>query len=685
VPAKNVYAWYALRRTLPPWRFEENLAEMVAVLSRYRIDEVIIKVDVEEFSHGQVSVDQVRRYQPCLVQIREAMTRLGIVYSLNPWTTHGHCDRGRDARTTIPGAQMIVGHDGTRTRACACSLSKPWRRYIARVWQLYAQTGPRVIWVEDDIRLFNHMPAKFGCFCPLHLGAFSRRVGRKVSREQLVKAIVRSAKPHPWRAVWLDMLGEQMIDTAAFLARTVHDVDKDICLGLMSSGHHYHGVEGRRWNAFANALGDGRPLYSRAPMGNYTESSLRGLYYSHDSIKGTRHVLPRSTIEQTEVENFSYTRYGNSVVFTFLKMAISFAYGSHGVTLNLFDHCGSPMEQEPGFGRMLAQKKPFLEALARACQAPGSFRGVRLLHHEMAAYVKRTTPGDDYAALAPVGESYMTQLEACGIPTTYDDESVINASGESVAAFEDDEIRDMLRRGVLLDAVAANVLVERGFGRAIGLRSVTAPTNQYDMGPLGAEEFHDAAFGGAGQTYLTMTLGADREARVSVLHPLSSARVVSHLVDPDARRVLPCMTAFENRLGGRVVVMATDQSSIDAVSYHRPLRTMQMQNITNWLARGKLPLRVTGDGAWPLAFRKDCDDHVVLGFFNLSLDDWAGVNFDLDAAAGKHARTVQVLDGSGCWRKEASVRTRRSKGRWQVCCNRPVPHRRPLILRFRRT
>ena len=46
-------AWYALRRTLPLWNFEENLAELAEQLPRYRVDELRVKVDSEEFTHGQ--------------------------------------------------------------------------------------------------------------------------------------------------------------------------------------------------------------------------------------------------------------------------------------------------------------------------------------------------------------------------------------------------------------------------------------------------------------------------------------------------------------------------------------------------------------------------------------------------------------------------------------------------------
>jgi hypothetical protein len=159
------------------------------------------------------------------------------------------------------------------------------------------------------------------------------------------------------------MQGEMMVETVRFLSRTVHAVSPETSLGLMSSGPRAHNLEGRDWKALAEAMADGRPLYSRAPMGNYFEESLRGFYYSHDMIKLTRHVLPAGVIEQTEVENVPFTRYSKSLASTFIEIGISFAFGSHGVTLNLFDHAGTPMQSEPGYGRMLGENKPYFNAM----------------------------------------------------------------------------------------------------------------------------------------------------------------------------------------------------------------------------------------------------------------------------------------------------------------------------------
>jgi len=679
---KQPHAWYALRRTLPTWSFDENLKELITVLPEYGVDELIIKVDTEEFTHGQPPLKWVKRYQKNLFRIKEAMDRLGILYSLNPWITVGHCDRGRDARKDLPGLITMVGHDGTICTCCACPLSTAWRKHTARVWRLYAQTKPHVMWIEDDIRTFNHLPVRYGCFCREHMRRFSKRVGRKVTREELVAAMLKPGKPHRWRREYLDMQAEVMNDTVAFLAGVVHNVSPQTRLGLMSSGPNSHCLDGRQWDAFATALADGKPLYSRPPMGNYSEESLRGFYYSHDSIKITRHALPDGVVEQTEVENVPFTRYSKSTAFTFIETAISFAYGSHGVTLNLFDHCGTPMESEPVFGAMLRDRKPFLEGLAARARQPGEYAGVQLLFHPRASCDKVLPKAAPYGSLAGDGAPTMQMLESQGIPTTYVDGKVIASSGQTLRSFSDDEIRAFLSKGILLDATAALTLYERGFGKEIGLRSIAPPRCLDDLGAFSAEEFFNRKFGGTDRQYLTLTLpDLGGRPNFSVMRSLPSAEVISSVVDPDARRRHVCMQAFRNRYGGRVVIHAVELASAYGPAFNHTFRAEQLQAVVRWLANGRPSILVRGGGVYPLAFRKECGASTLLGFFNLTLDAWSGVEFEISTR--REVTGLQVLAPSGQWAKNKAVSCQKVGGRVIVRYAKPVPFDVPLFITVR--
>jgi hypothetical protein len=675
---EQVHAWYALRRTLPPWRFEESLAELVERLPLYGVDEVIVKVDTEEFSHGQPLLSWVEAYQPSLLCVRHELAKLGIVYSLNPWITVGHNDRGRDSRKQLPGLQTTVGHDGEECTCCACPVSEVWRENTARVWTLYAETRPHVMWVEDDIRTFNHQPVEFGCFCPLHMERFSERVGQTVTRRQLVEAILRPGRPHAWRAEFLDMQAEIMIETVRFLARTVHAVSPETRMGLMSSGPRVHCLEGRRWAAFAEALADDKPLYSRPPMGNYCESSMRGLYYSHDSIKITRHSMPQGTVEQTEVENFPFTQYSKSTAFTFVEMAVSFAYGSHGVTLNVYDHMGTPMERTPQVGRSLAEHKPFLEALAGRAARPGTYRGVRLLHADRAGALKHLAAGSQYPDLREDGAETMTMLESFGVPTTYAPSGVVATSGQQLRAFSDDEIGAMLSQGMLLDAVAARVLFDRGFGNAIGLASIEPPVCIDDLGAFSAEEFFNPLLGGAEKKFLSLTLpGLRGRPEFSLVEPVEGAQVISRVADPDAKRHDVCMVAYENDLGGRVVVHALKLDSAYGSAFNHPHRAEQIVGAVRWLARDRFALFVEG-GVFPLVFRKDMGDETLLGLFNLTLDPWPFAQFEL--AEERAVDRTEVLSGSGRWEEDARLSCRAAGERLLVRYDGAVPYDAPLFV-----
>jgi len=607
------------------------------------------------------------------------MEDLGVVYSVNPWITVGHCDRGRDARQQLPGLQTVVGHDGTRCQCCACPLSEVWRDNVDKVWTLYAQTHPHIIWVEDDIRTFNHSPARYGCFCSEHLRRFSERVGQPVTREQLVAAILKPGRPSRWRREYLDMQAETMVETVGFLAQVVHRTSPDTCLGLMSSGPRNHCLEGRRWEQLAEAMADGQPLYSRPPMGNYNEASLRGFYYSHDSIKITRHCMPAATIEQTEVENVPFTRYSKSAAFTFVEMAISFAYGSHGVTMNLYDHAGTPMEAEPAFGGMLARKKPYLEGLARQAQKPGLYRGVQLLYHERESYSRRLVRGADYGALAADGAATMQLLESHGIPTTYDDENVVATSGQQLRAFSDEEIRGMLSKGVLMGGVAAGILVERGFGKLIGARTIDSPRCIDRVGgPYSAEEYFNHGFGGRDHKFLTLTvpdLGGRPDLCAAEL--MRETEVISRLVDPDARRGHVSMYAYQNELGGRVAVHLLDLSTAYGIAFNHPFRAEQMQSAVTWLARRRPAVLVRG-GVYPLTFRKDLEGSTLLGLFNLSLDPWPEVEFTL--ADRREVAGLEVLSPKGRWERSRKVSWEKKAGRIAVRYRGGVPHDEPLFV-----
>jgi hypothetical protein len=634
-------AWYALRRTLPVWSWEENLKELVGYCSRNSVDEVILKVDTEEFSHGIPSVEWLDNYLPILHKTKEELSAIGVETSINPWVTLVHCDRGRHIKDIYPDIDLMVGHDGTQCTACSCPLSPGWKSATKALWQRYASVKPSVIWVEDDIRLLNHQPVVYGCFCSIHMREFSERVGKEVSREELVKALLAPGNPQPYRKVWLDLNRDKTVETVAFLEKCVHEVSPETKMGLMCSGPNAHSIEGRDWDAYTSALAGDQPLVARPCMCNYSEFSPRGLYDSEYFLRSTLYCLKPETIIQTEVENWPFTGYSKSAKFTYLQCALSFIFGADGVTLNLYDHIGTPMDVTPEFGDMLREKKAYLSALSDMCYK-GKPQGIRILHAKNGAYYVHVPEGAPWNALHPEGQAWRSIVEPLGFPVTFGDSPVTAISGQVIRAFSKDEIKKIL------------CLVEMGYGDLLGI-NIKRVFRKYDE-PLAAEELIDSEFGGAEKKYLTMTLphlGGD--AVMAEIEPAEGARVISRVVDPDCNPVYPFVTLYENKLGGRVAFYPLDIEYIaTGPAFLHPYRKEQLHYVLNWISRGNTPLEFDG-GPYPLSFRIDQDDSIIIGAFNLTLDDWPGASFTLSSLDKELAGKIEMLDSDGVWKSDPSA------------------------------
>jgi len=463
-----------------------------------------------------------------------------------------------------------------------------------------------------------------------------------------VDALLAPNEPHSYRKIWLDLNREAMTEVVGFLERCVHEVSPNTKLGLMCSAPTSHAIEGRDWAAFTSALAGDQPLVARPCMSNYNEESPRGLYEAEHYFRLTQHCLGNDVIVQTEIENVPFTQYSKSTKFTFLQCALSFIFSADGVTMNLYDHMGTPMSMAPEFGDMLKHGKPYLNALAERCQG-GKASGIQLLHSQDGSYFVKLDEGADYADLSADGHAWRKALEPLGFPVTFDISSVVALSGQVIRALSKDQIVSILSAGALIDLSALRCLEEMGHGDLLGV-SIKREFHKCDE-PIAAEEYHNSDFGGSEKTYLTLTLpdlGGD--AKMAELELSPHAQMVSRMVDPDTNILYPFLTLFENSLGGRVAVFPIDIEYCAGAAFLNPYRKAQFDNVLTWLSRGRVPMQVSG-GAYPLPFRIDHGDYSVVGAFNLTLDDWPKVSFRL-YAGGKMPSRIEYLDVVGVWREE---------------------------------
>jgi hypothetical protein len=670
---------YSLRRTLPEFCFEDRLAELLKFVELARIDEVILKIDSEEWSQGHPTLEWAEAYVKLLEHARYALRNRGVLLSLNPWVSIGHNERGRDLRDRFPNFTWMVGHDGGESRAVACPLCPEWQSHAAKLWKLYSRLEPNVFWIEDDIRMFNHSPLKFGCFCRRHLRAFSARVGSEVSREELLRTIVAPGRPHPWRSLWLDTLREGVEQACELLAQAVWSVSPHTSMGLMSSGVEYHALDGREWDVLRRILSGPRslPVHSRPTLGNYRETELTGLYTCAAEIQRTRHLFP-GCIEQTEIENFPFSAYTKSATFTWLQGAVSLAFGSHGVTLNLFDHMGTPIDQlHPEMDSMLRERLPFLDALRQAHSPEGIFRGIRIFCDGRDSRCRELAKEEGYADLQQLNYRWERVLNSLGYPTTYEESATVCATdGQRIASLKDEDLLQLLSGGLLLDLEAAHVVIRRGFGRHLGIQfDGTGIVNEQEI--TCAEELDETPLRADRWMSLTM-VGLRGDVEFGKVRAGGECRIWSWLVDENRRRKQPFLCSYENELGGRVAVLPMKLGNVEERYLLSPQRRRQLGAVLSWLSGGPLDAAVTG-GVYPLAYRIDCPGRILLGIFNLSHDAWPAVDWSLAWNEGTSLLQIAELRGDGTW-KEFSGTFSFEAGILSLHSERPLTFDLPLIL-----
>jgi len=614
---------YMLRYTIPVQGYEECIDRLVNYCRENKIDEVLFFTNgIRTWMGGIETREEAEKYSQIIGYGMDKLRGIGVEVSINVVCTIGHSDFNQDLRKLFP-FQFQVDVSGVESKACACPLDLRWQRHISDIYQIYASLKPKVIWVDDDFRLHNHPPVHWGCFCPLHLEEFARRFGKHLSREDLVRAISKSSYPPPEeRRIWLEVLGDTMIHAATVLEKAVHQVSPDTMIGLMTSSPEVHCVEGRRWSELLKALsGPHRPII-RPTLGNYSEGDKRSLLHGLTLTLHTVALVPEETIICPEVENWPYTVFSKSAKFTWLQIALCQLHGFPDVTLNLCSP-GAPIDEEPRYGEMLKNSKPFFNAIAELLsQARCTPKGIGLFFHERGALFRFIDGrwGDAAVARRP----WDVTLPLLSFSITYRRSEICAISGDSVLALNDEELKNLLKKGLLLDASAAEAICRRGLSHLIGVEVEERIYNGY------AEEILDEEFGkrpGRTRTYIAAPLqNLSGYGWLRRLKPLPGARVISQIVSVEGVKLADGLTLFENVLGGRVAVFPHEGKSgdIEAISFRNWIRQIQIKATIEWITRGNIPFFVEAADIFPV--RLDQPGRIILGVANLSSDTIQEIN-----------------------------------------------------------
>ena len=501
---------------------------------------------------------------------------------INVLTTIGHINEGWDHLPPLP-FQPMIGHDGSVAKSCACPNDPRMLEYVARKYALMAGARPDFIWVDDDIRMHHH-GVTFACFCPTCLHMFAETTGEALDRESLV-ARLRSPEGAVQREAWIEQNARVIESLMAHVEKAIHAVRPSIKTGLMTAGPRWTTYSGSAFERWFTALGATK---ARPGGGFYVDERPIDMYTKAQEMARQCVILPGSvTDRQYELENFPYSSLGKSVATMVNECSLALAAGCNGVAFNAIGSADTEADfaAKMPMARAFADARPFWEQIvAKAQGLPLS--GLWPAWHPRLMGRRDVTRGEDwfgFPELYDIGKP--EALARLGLPMAAERGDGVFLAGRVAEAFTREQLSEMLSGPVLMDAFALEVLAKRGLGDLAGVRVAGWTDNGM------AERLTNDPLNGSCAGMLRdirSEFWGDPFLKSARLEPLSaSVRVLSVLEMYLGGRHEPCVTAFENKRGGRVAVMG-----------HAPWRFAEVKreqvlNMADWATRGTLPVRVS--------------------------------------------------------------------------------------------
>lgn len=673
---------YMIRRTLCPWNVEELVDETIEYCLKAKVDEIIWITESSGRYEELPRIERIKELIPGLLYAREKTEKAGMVFSINPLTTIGHGEYGRDMREVHPEMDFCMDFTGKVSKACACTLSPYWRQLMKDTFRLYAETKPSHLWIEDDFRYNNHGTIRFGCYCDLHLEEFAKRTGKSFIREELVSRILKPGKADPLREEWLGFLGDTLSETANMIAKEVHPVSPETHVSWMSVNHPVMDICGTDIADMMNACANGRKSGIRIHTTYFQEHSYRDMLVLDEEVKKIIPFLPESTIKCTEIETCPHSLYSKSAAGIAAQIEWSNILNITNHTINIFDYIGSPMELIPKYREMMSSRKKDFDSFAEAFDGVAEMKGVAGLVKPMMAAHSAVSKGEDMAEFAVRQDGMLDAIRAFGMPVVFGiDKPVTVVTGQVLRSLAEEELQAMFSRGVLLDGSALECLIDMGYGAIAGVE-ITGRCEKRSRG-VGPEEMTDPDFGGGRYNY-TWSYGMWPEYTLSLK---DGAKMISRIVDPFGEFLFPGFVIYENKLGGRVAVCPYNlggqglDNLLNRASgfFYSEYRKIQIQKIIEWLSRDDVPLVVEADG-WILPHRADFKDRVMLAAMNMNADVWEKIS--MRANVNRKVKDVSWVDINGNCQSLAA-------GSWQqagklvtVELDTEIPHLRTVAVRL---
>ena len=472
----------------PGFYEDERIERLIDHCKKYGFNNVMLFINTEEFNYGHMTKEEARPWLDTIIKTKKILIDNGISFSLNPWMELGHLDRCRPLKEG-QNFTTQVDYDGNECTLVTCPLCMNWREYFLDFYTfLIKETEPDTIWIEDDFRLHNHGDLHFGgCFCDLHMKKYNEKLGTNYTREEFTDRLFRKSFDKRVRKAWLDVNREAMVDLANAIGKTIKDIGLKTKVGLMSSMHQKHALEGRDWHGLQKGLSQDGPIIDRLHLPCYHEISGKEYFLEFNKLPYVcRELLPKETIIYPELELGSFTTFTKDARFLRFQLESAIPLCIDGMTYNLYDFVGNGVLDWLGYGPKVKEITPYLNGVLNLNLKYSNISGVILPIDEKTAY-KRDAEIKCFDDLYPDEAQFGAYLASVGINTKVSSKKkfknqIVALGCGNAYNFTKKQLEDLFKDNyVIVDGGAALILVERGLGYLINAKSAKKCWAEHDV------------------------------------------------------------------------------------------------------------------------------------------------------------------------------------------------------------
>ena len=477
-----------------------------------------------------------------------------------------------------PG-QHIMDCDGNVCDAL-CPLDMKANAVFCDYLKVAAKIGhPSIYFFEDDFTLSNHsgLNAMKGCFCPLHLAEYAKRVGKAYTAKDIA-AMFRNptVENEPLRRKFAELSRDSLAQLGRQIRAAIDEVDPGVRVCLCQSG--FVDVDGDSTEAIARALaGNTRPMVRIYGAGYYNRNRPCDVPTELAHTYWSAQHLPKDIELLHESDPYPHSRFFNSSRFLMSEIAAAYMAGVDDSFLYCTMYSDDPLNDTAYAKAFDDNRKRF--AKVKEFRQSSQLVGVRAVYDPEEVYMVRETEKGAASGMLTEDAFFLSQL---GLPMTTCRGSASVLFGSTAKHLSKDKLREVLSGPVLVDAEAAIELQDRGLGKYLGC-TVTedAKLTFYLERTLpvagsrkaGMEAYHSRKPG-------PPIIGWSSKIRsiYARLKPAAGAEVQAVFEEFDGSVVTPSFVYAKNELGGTVGVMAFSANGVRGPSIYSPVKQELFRN-----------------------------------------------------------------------------------------------------------